>query len=327
MNNPENIVIDEAEQRAWLKEHKDSRGLSWSDLAPLIGMPQGTLSPWMGGTYAGKTERVAKAVFRYRQTLESQEKVTEEKQRAGLDKTPGYIVTPTANRLRTLMIMAHQGEITVGATGPGTGKTMTVRDYQSMVSNVWLVTMRPTTRTLPAMVAEVLRTISGKAPTGWVRQMSTQVQNLVAGKNGLLVIDEANHLEFEPLEELRAWHDATGVGICLLGNEELIARIRGGGSKHALARLNGRIAMSHVQDLPLEGDIEAYLDAWGITKPEQRAMLSRVALTPGAGGLREIRQIVTHALLLATDDGVDLSVTHLRDALSTRSTRMLRVNN
>ncbi len=325
MNNPDDMPVDVDEARAWLREHKDARHLSWPALSKASGIPTGTLSTWMLSNYQGDAERVARRVIKYRQGLESQAERAEVAQRAGVAERPNYIGDlPTARRLRTLMIMAHSGEITVAGTGPGTGKTTAMLDYAACVANVWTVTARPETKTLSAMIAEVLRSVTGQPGNGWLRQMSGQVMDQVKGRRGLIIIDEANHLVFEALETLRAWHDLTGVGICLLGNEELIARIRGGGARHALARLNSRIAMTHVQDLPMDDDIESYLDAWHIENKEQRAMLRRIGLTPGAGGLREIRQVISQASMLAAEDDVPMALSHVRDVLATRATRHLR---
>nr|WP_277924247.1 AAA family ATPase [Sphingomonas sp. CROZ-RG-20F-R02-07] len=219
------------------------------------------------------------------------------------------------------------GRITVGATGPGTGKTMTLREYCASTSNCWIGTMRHTDKSVNAMMAEVLRALGVPAKgTGWGRQMSHMVSSSVAGKRGLLVIDEANHLTWESLEEIRAWHDDTGVGVCLLGNEELLMRIQGGPRRDAFARLNSRIAQSHIQNLPVEEDVEAFCDAWELADPAVRSMLSRIALTPGAGGLRECRQIVEQASMLAADEDRPLAFADLRDAQAGRATKHIRTS-
>jgi hypothetical protein len=83
--------------------------------------------------------------------------------------------------------------------------------------------------------------------------------------------------------------------------------------------------MRHVQDMPLVEDIDAYLDAWGIENTEQRQMLRQVGLTPGAGGLREIRQLITNASMPALEDEQPLSYAYLREAMATRATRRLRL--
>lgn len=330
MNNPDDFPVDEAEIKAWLSERRTTTGMSWKAIEAESGIPSGTLSNWVNNTYAGKGENVARKVFRYRQMLDSQAERAADRQSAGLTDAPTYIETATGRRLRGLMTTAHSGEITYAATGPGTGKTKEAEQYIACVANAYMVTMKPTTKSVTAMMGEVIRALGGKSGTSWARQMSAQVVDMVKGRRTLLIVDEANYLEFEAHEELRAWHDIAGLGICLLGNEELHATIRGGalrGARHSYARLNSRIAMKHVQDMPLPEDIEAYLDAWKIGNPEQRSLLTKVALTPGTGGLREIRQLITNATMLAFEDGSPLTHAHLREAMAARATTHLRVVN
>lgn len=325
MNNPDETPIDVVEMRQWLADQKASTNpktgklWSWSELAKGSGIPSGTLSLFVTSKYEGRNDNVAKNIFKYRQLLASQAERGE-----GIPAEPGFISTPTATRIRALMIMAHRGRITMGCTGPGTGKTMEMREYQASISNVWVATMEPVTHKLTPMVRSVLRAVGGSA-SGSTAWMSEQVKSLVTGRSGLLVIDEANNLDLESLEQLRSWHDATGVGLCLLGNEELWQLIRGGKKHHAFARLNSRISASHLQDLPMEDDIKLYLDAWQILDPAMCRLLTAIGLTPGAGGLREIRQIIESASMFAADDGHALSLGHLREAQSTRATRFIRV--
>jgi DNA transposition AAA+ family ATPase len=319
MNHPDNVTIDIEEMRSWVIAEKERRCFSWPQLAALIGVATGTLSVWAGGNYQGNNEKIAREVFKYRQMLDSQEERS-----TGIMADPGFFETPTSRRIKALMVIAHMGRITVAATGPGTGKTMAVHDYAASASNVWFSTMMKSTKSLNSMTVQVLRSINVDAKRGWGMNLSHQVMDRVKGRQGLLVIDEANHLDFESLEEIRTWHDLTGVGVCLLGNEELLARIEGGRHRDAFARLNSRIAQRHVQNLPLQGDVEAFCDGWGIKDSGMRNMLWQIAKTPGAGGLRECRQLVEQGSMLAQDEHRPLSLADLRDAQATRATRYIR---
>lgn len=328
MNNPDDFPVDEAELKDWLVARKATTGISWKAIEGESNIASGTLSNWAGGTYRGNGQNVARKVFKYRQMLESQAERAADRAGAGLIDTPGFIDTATGRRLHGLLVTAHSGEITYAAMGPGTGKTVKAENYVACVSNAVKVTMKPTTKTVTAMMGEVIRALGGKSGSAWARQMSAQVIDMVKGRRILLIVDEANYLDFEAHEELRAWHDIGGLGICLLGNEELHATIRGGsirGARHSYARLNSRIAMRHVQDVPLADDVDAYLDAWKIDNPEQRALLMKVGLTPGTGGLREIRQLITNARMLAFEDGSPLTHAHLREAQGARMTTQLRL--
>jgi len=319
MNNPEDMPLDADELVAWLKAHKETSGFSWAALAKETDIPHGTLSTLLTGKYTGNLGNQAVRIFRYRQKVESQQ----ERRKSALS-APAYVVTPTSRRIQFLLEVAQMGRITVAATGPGTSKTTTAQHYAASVANVWVATMRQTHKSSSAMIAQVMRAMRLTSSSGWVQQRSDQVAEFVRDRGGLLVIDEANHLTLESLEEIRGWHDATKVGVALLGNEELLMRIRGGQKRHAYARLNSRIAQCHIQDMPTEGDAAAYLDAMDIDEPAIRRQLTDVALSPGHGGLREIQQILESANMLSIADDQALTLQHVQEAMRTRTTQHLR---
>lgn len=319
MNNPDDMPIDIGEMMAWLEGHKSKTGLSWAALARESGIPAGTLSQLATNNYAGDRSAQARRIFRYRQKVDSQA----ERSRSALI-APRYVPTPTSRRIQFLLEVAQMGRMTVGAMGPGLGKTVTARHYRDSVQPVWLATMRQTTKTTSAMIGQVMGAMGLHIKSGWLQQRSSQVIDRVAGSGGLIIIDEANHLDWAALEEIRAWHDETGVGVTLLGNEELIRRIRGGADRHQYARLASRLANVHVQDLPIEGDIEAYLDAVDIIEPDMRRPLIEVGVSMGHGGMREVQQILESANMLSIADDQPLGLEHLTTAMKSRTTSMLR---
>ena len=322
MNNADTFPVVVDDERDWLVAHKETTGSTWSMLAKSLDTPTGTLSAFGTNNYNVRNEDIARRIFRYRQMLTSQAERSE-----GLAIDPGYFETPTSRRLTGLMVYAQMGRITLGATGPGTGKDMAAREYASSVSNVWIATMRESDRTLSAMCRRVLRAIGVDVRGGGsASHMSEQVVDKVRGKRGLLIVNEANHLGLAEIEEIRGWHDETGVGVCFLGNEELLMRIEGGAKSQQYGRLNSRIAQRHQQNLPEEADVVAFCDAWRLEDAGMRDLLRRIALTPGAGGLRECRQIVEGASMLAADDNRPLAFSDLKDAQSTRATRFVRTS-
>lgn len=319
MNDPENLPIDNQEMFDWIKRYKQERGLSWSVLARESGIPSGTLSNLGSGSYGGNYDEQAKRIYRFKQKVESQEA----RSRTAI-AAPVFIETPTARRVQFLLEVAHMGRITVGAMGPGTGKTMTAEHYAASMAPVWMATMRQSKRGVAAMIDQVMRSMGLDARSGWTRQRSDEVVNFVQGRKGLLIVDEANHLDWDALEELRGWHDATGLGIALLGNEELHMRIKGGAKRHAYARLNSRIAQSHIQDMPTDVDVRVFLDALGIDDTGMLRLLTKVAVTPGSGGLREVQQILESANMLAIADDTVLELGHIEQSLKTRATSQMR---
>lgn len=316
MNNQDNVPISVEDEVRWFLAYRTRHGLSWSALAKETGIPQGTLSQVISGKYAGDMQGQAERLFKFRQKIESQE----ERSRSALAK-PTLIPTPTARRLQFLLEVAHMGRITVAATGPGTSKTMVAEEYEASVSSCWLVTMRESNSTLSGLLCAIMKKMGLDSMSGWNRQRSDQIIEHVRGRKGLLIVDEAGFLGLDGLEELRALHDATDLGIALFGNEELLRRIRGGDKSHAYARLNSRIANSHIQDVPSQGDVNAFLDAFKVDDGKVRKLLSSVALSPHNGGLREVKQILESANMLAIADDTAIELSHIEDAMGSRITQ------
>lgn len=319
MNDPDKFPINPQDEIDWLLKYQREHQLSWSALANVSGIPQGTLSTLLKGKYEGNIAAQAKRIFQFRQKVESQSV----RSYAALAPAP-WIETPSARRILFLLENAHMGRIIVVATGPGTSKTMTARHYASSVQPTYLATMRQTTRTPAAMIDQVMRALRLPSNSGWTRQRAGQIIEFLRDKGALLIIDEANHLEWSSLEELRGWHDEAGVGIALLGNEELMVRIRGGAGSHQYARLNSRIANYHTQDLPSDGDAAAFLDHYDIDDGASRELLRKVAIHPGGGGLREVKQILEAANMLAVADETIVEFRHIEEAMQRRATTQMR---
>ena len=321
MINATNAPVDVEEVRLWANGFRDMHEppLSWAKFSKECGVAAGTLQPFCMGKYQGDNDRVARELFRFMQMVESRSA-----RQQAIPTDPGYFDTPTSLRLRTLLQIAHMGRITVGATGPGTGKTVTLRDYAERAAPVFIATMKPSTKRLNPMVMTVQKALGVEADSGYyVAHASNVVVNRLRDRSALLIIDEANHLDLESLEEIRSWHDETGVGVCLLGNEELLQRIETGRNRDTFARLNRRIAQRHVQRLPVREDIEAFCNAWNLIDPGIRKYLEKIALTPGAGGLGECKMLVEAGSFIASSEERGLSLADLRDAQMTRATRWI----
>lgn len=316
MNNPEDVPVNAADEIAWLKRYKLETGLSWKVLAAQSDIPHGTLSTLQNiDNYQGNLEVQARRIMEFRQKVESQKQRT----RTAL-RSPKFIETPTARTLMALFEIAHMGRITVAAMGPGTGKTISARHYAASTRPTYLATMRQSTRTVSSMMDQVARAMSLQIPNSWVQMKSNAIINKVKDTGALLIIDEANHLCWEALEELRGWYDEADLGICLLGNEELVLRIRGGARSHQYARLASRIANSHEQDTPTEADTDTFMDEFDIDEGAIRKTLRAIATQPGHGGLREVRQILEAANMLAIAEDGMLEIKHVEAAIKSRAT-------
>lgn len=323
MINVKDLPVDVEEMRLWLNGYRDlgETPMPWSQIAKESGIPMGTLTTFAAGTYGAKDGggNVARKVFQFRQMVEAQTM-----RQSRLPTNPGYFDTRTSLRMLDLLEIAHSGRITVVGTGPGTGKTFTMDEYAERAGSVWRATMSPSTGNLLAMIQSVLGALGVEQRRLSKADASAMVMQRISGRRGLLVIDEGNWLTLESIEQLRNWHDITGVGVCIFGNEQLVQTIKTGPKRDQLARLLSRIANMHEQRTPLPEDVAMFCDMWGIEQPDIRRYLENIALTPDSGGLRECKQLIEAATMLAVADDRGLSISDLRDAQSERATRWIR---
>lgn len=303
----------EVEGRAWLNAHKEEDGLSWPQIAKLTDVASSTLSLFATGKYAGNNGAVATKVLAYRDRRTSQAALA-----ADTPMVPEWYETPTANRLTGLLRWAQSGEIVLIVTTPGIGKTKVAERFAANDPNVWLATMSPSTAGVATMAIEVAEAIGLGEIKGSPQQLSRQIKGRVRGKNGLLIVDEAQELTDKALNELRSWHDQTKVGIVLMGNENVVGQIDG--RKSALAQISSRFSIRHVQVAPSPGDMDIMLDAWGITDANQRAFLAKISAMPGA--LREVTHTIKIASVAAFNARQALTLAHLRDAARQRNVKV-----
>jgi DNA transposition AAA+ family ATPase len=316
MNTPDNLPVDVDEQRSWLLAHKDLSGLSWPALATQMGLKSGTISVFATGKYQGDNDRIARDIFRFRQKLTSQADLA-------LDAPiiPGYFDTPTSRRVQSTLLWGQRGRMVAMAMGPGTGKTTALLNFRDAMSNVWVVTMSPSSAGVNNMCIKVLEALGEKGARGSSQSLSARIRERLTGTGGLLAFDEAQHLSVPALEEIRSWHDETGVGIALLGNETVVSRIEGGQRKAIFAQLYSRISMRHVQALPLKEDAEALAAAWEVTEERQVRYIVKQASMPG--GLRGVTMMMELATVIANGDREPRTLSHLTDAWAQLTSRPL----
>lgn len=301
------------EAREWLAQHRLESGLSFEELARLTGLSSSTLSLFAAEKYQGSDENVATRLFAYRDRLIAQEAV-----RGTGVLVPDWYDTPTAGKIVNLLRFAQTGKFIVIVTVPGVGKTRTAERLAAADPNVWLATMSPSTAGVATMAMEVAEAVGLGEISGSPQQLSRKIRAHVKGKNGLLIIDEAHELTEKAINEIRSWHDRVGLGVALLGNEKVVGQIDA--RKSALAQVSSRVSMRHSQTTALPADVEAALDAWGITRADQRAFLHRIGALPGA--LREITHTLEIAAISLGGDMSALTLDRLKAAAKQRNVKL-----
>ncbi|NCP19042.1 MAG: AAA family ATPase [Erythrobacter sp.] len=297
-------------QRKWLVEHKADTDLPWSALAKHLGpeINAKSLGLFANGNYAGPEDRFVEAIRRYRLMIVSQAEM-----QIAAPVAPTFYETETSRQLMVILRHAQRGRIVYAAMGAGCGKTKTAKHFRDLIPNVFLVTIAPSTAGLASMQREVLFKLGEKVVHGSSQTLSRRIKDFFeVTPNGLLIIDEAQHLTTRAIEEIRSWHDESGVGVALLGNEHVQQTLDGGARAATFAQIFSRVGMRLVRSKPLAGDIEAFLDAWAVSDTAARKELGRIAALPGA--LRTATFVLELAITLASAEKKPLALAHVQNA-------------
>lgn len=283
---------------------------TWKELGQLTGVNEKTIAAWVPGTYDQgeywKNQEIPARVERFLATLAEQSDL-----KAALPAEPEFQDTPTAKKIMTVLALAHQGDVGLVSTAPGCGKTVAVARYQGTRGHVYSITGSPQNKGVQDVLATILEAMGDKQVKGTPRALARQIMTRLSGVGALIIIDEAQHITFQAFEAVRAIHDATGIGVALVGDEKLPAALR----NHA--QLHSRIGARHVQGRSLPIDIDALSAAWGVQDAEARKFLRQIG--GKHGGLRTVTKTLKLARRLAVATGGQaVTVNDLQDAFAQR---------
>lgn len=291
-------------QRLACRQRLDTEpGLTIARLARELGLKEGTFSPWLGGVYAGRNDRIAITV---RNALAS--RARGQATRAVVQSDILFVETPSAQAFLDLFSHAqHMPDMAVVVGAPGVGKSTAACHYTATNPNVVKIVCRPSLAGPKAVLDDLARVLS-LMERSQLHRVSLAIMNRLRGRSALIIVDEAQHLTKEALDELRALHDQ-GIGIVLLGNDSILGQMDAGPHAARFAQLTSRIGMRVTRKRARAGDITALLDAWGIEDEAVREALTGRAQRPGA--LRAMQKCWRLAQMLAHAEGVEVTRKHV----------------
>lgn len=214
-----------------------------------------------------------------------------------------FCLTPTARDIHNLLRTCQSyGWLGVVIGEPGTGKTAAITDYAARPESgeVRLCRMTRTAAKLqPSLVrlAEVMG--CGAMPNMAAAELYNAIRYRTGWmSNGLLVLDEAQHLEDDVLEAIRDLFDEVGAegvvfGVVLVGNRGLMDRLSKTDKRrgHAgFSQLTGRIGAKLDLTGPKAADVEALCAHHGIEGKRAVSLVKKAAQLPGA--LQKVRNLL-----------------------------------
>jgi DNA transposition AAA+ family ATPase len=282
--------------REQIRTALSQKRLSQALLSKEAGISAATLNQWLGSKYAGDNEGVD---AKLRLWLEAD--MARRAAGSAMPVAPSFVNTPTAARVLGALAYAQMaGDIAVTYGGAGLGKTTACEHYRDSSPNVWIVTMEPSTSGVVTALQEIAEALNLDVGGG-ARAINKRVCKRVKDTHGLLIIDEAQHLSVQALDQIRAIHDATGIAIAFVGNDGVFARMAGGRNAQQLDRLYSRVGKRLSLRQSTEADIIALITAWGIDDAKCRNTLIEIARRPGA--LRTLTKTLRLASMHAAAEG------------------------
>ncbi|MGC4409269.1 hypothetical protein D4A92_21475 [Rhizobium rosettiformans] len=223
------------------------------------------------------------------------------------DPTRVYVPTPTSQHiLATLEFAKEDGEIVSISGMPGIGKTQSLKQLQQTSRNVWYCEFSDDTSSVFATLTEIAVALGINEVPSKPDDVRRQIVRRVQGSQGIILCDEAQHLNHKGFEVIRTIHDRSGVAIAFCGHLDLADKIA------RLPQLSGRITAPLRIGAARAEDADALFDAWGLTDKRSREYLRRYAAN--ATGLRRIAKAFRQARRMALGAQKPISFEHIRAA-------------
>ncbi|TVP09814.1 AAA family ATPase [Shewanella sp. KCT] len=276
-----------------LKPLLDDGTINQTQLAKEIGKSGSVVSQYLNGTYTGRVAEVTEQLNKWLQLRNA---------RKSQIVAPGFVETQTAKQILNALNYAHAAElISVVFGASGVGKSTTCRQYISSNNNCWMITASPAVSGIGECLYEIALELGMDDAPKRKGSLSRAIKRRLSGTGGLLVVDEADHLDYPSLEALRILQEQTGIGLVLVGNNRVYSQLTGGRRNEDFARLFSRVSKKVGIHKAKQNDVNAIANAWQINNQPARNLLQKIAERPGA--LRNLNQVLRLAATMANGVG------------------------
>lgn len=208
---------------AKVDELQQSKGLSQTKLAKLVGISSGTLSQLRNGKYAADPQQVFNILENYFGVKEEAKLTYSE---------TGYVETSISSEIYDIIrICQVKGGLAVACGAAGIGKTKAAQQFiKDHRTNSVLITINPCLTAIKSLLKVIASRIGASIEKSRDELWMSIVESLSDGM--VLIFDEAQHLPPKTIEVLRSFSDyftdnGQTLGICFIGNLETVGRYSG----------------------------------------------------------------------------------------------------
>ncbi|ELE2164734.1 AAA family ATPase [Vibrio fluvialis] len=269
--------MTETEIITQVKKLYESGEVIESRLAKEISVSPSTLNQVLSGKYTANPQNILAKIGKWLRLREDR--------LATPNINPGFVMTETAKLITNDLTYAQVTDSIVAIYGAsGVGKSETLRQYQRDNNNVWLVTASPSRASLTECLYELAMELGLDDAPRRKGPLSRVLRSRLRNSEGLVIIDEADHLDYPTLEELRILQEETNIGMVFVGNNKVYTQLTGGRRNEDFARLFSRIAKKRGLHKTRQNDVRAVAKAWQIHNDKELNLMMQISERPG--GLR-----------------------------------------
>lgn len=268
----------------------ESKRVTSSQIAQEISVSPSTLSQILNDQYKANPAKIIEKLGNWLRMRDQRD--------ANPSVDPGFVMTQTAKQIMDDLSYAQITESIVVLYGAsGVGKSKTLDEYQRTNNNVWKVTASPSRSTLTECLYEIAMELGMDQAPRTKGPLSRVIRQRLKGSEGLVIVDEADHLDYPTLEELRILQEETGIGMALVGNNKVYTQLTGGRRNEDFARLFSRIAKKRGIHKTKQADVKAVAAAWNIAGETEINLMIQMSERPG--GLRLLSKTLKLAAMFA----------------------------
>jgi DNA transposition AAA+ family ATPase len=297
-----------------------STGWSNADASRRSDISSATFSEWMRGTYKGNMLAIADKVEKWLATEDAAFS-----NQSALITDPGYVETSMSRQVVQALTFAQSSPtMAIITMGSGFGKTMAFQWYAANRTHAYRVAIEPVEGKPHKMLRKIGRAI-GVPEQFRISDYADKIAERLrrdGGRQPLLMIDEAQNLDDQAVNQLRFLLDEARCGLALAGNEDLMARYSLSATREGYGQIHRRVGVRvHVKSVPSD-DVDLMLNALSVLDPEMRRLAHQIALRPG--GLGQVVDTCKLASLIAFGGSREMTAADIKTAWQNRSREDLR---
>ncbi|VVE65413.1 hypothetical protein PAN31117_01867 [Pandoraea anapnoica] len=279
-----------------------SRGITMERIATETGLMVRQIEVWAGDASAFREIRrpgEASLAERIESQLEIRFAELDAERNAQDKQRPARIETSVTQQAFDAFNMARTTPSIVDLTAPpGVGKSAAVEAYlascrkaEGFSCPVWVVELSEFTLSAKCVLSLFLEQIKRASQFGSEHELARQIEDSTAGKGGLLIVEEAQHLAdtmnanngLRIINGLRRFVDKGLFGIVFVNNGEIYRRLQNGKHAQLFSRMEAwRVKIDGVTD----DDVDKIMLSWGVSGKAAREYCLKIA--GGRGALRSL---------------------------------------